>query len=240
MGKSIAVFQHLSVEHPGVFREFLNADGIRWQAFELDEGQTIPDLNEFDALWVMGGPMDVWQEDAYPWLVAEKQAINYAICEKNMPFLGVCVGHQLCAEALGGRVALGSNAEVGIKQIELTPDGKKHAIFGGFEDVVSCLQWHSAEVSNVPKELSVLASSSACYVQALARSPHQVSIQFHVEVTAETVSEWGAVPAYATALQKSLGPNGLADFAALTASNLPTFNRDARRFYYNWKAVAGF
>ena len=240
MGKSIAVFQHLSVEHPGVFREFLNADGIHWQAFELDEGEGIPELDDFDALWVMGGPMDVWQEDLYPWLALEKAAIKQVVSEQDMPFLGVCLGHQLFAEALGGRVALGTQAEVGIKQIALTPEGKNQTIFNGFADTVSCLQWHSAEVTEVPAALSVLAASDVCPVQALARLPHQVSIQFHIEVTADTVGEWGAVPAYKSALQNTLGANGLVDFAAQTATNLPAFNRDARRFYENWKSAAGF
>ena len=65
----LLVFQHIPVEHPGIFRDFLAADGHDWQAVELDAGEIIPDLDDFDMLWVMGGPMDTWQEDAYPgWL----------------------------------------------------------------------------------------------------------------------------------------------------------------------------
>ncbi|MGR8947292.1 MAG: type 1 glutamine amidotransferase [Gammaproteobacteria bacterium] len=240
MSKTIAVFQHLAVEHPGVFREFLDADDIQWQAFELDEGEAVPDLAQFDALWVMGGPMDVWQEDEYPWLVPEKAAIREAIREKNMPFLGVCLGHQLFAEALGGRVALGAQAEVGVAEIALTKAGKAQTIFADFDEVIPCLQWHSAEVVAVPNELTVLASSPACETQALGRNPSQVSIQFHIEVTNETVAEWGAVPAYKTSLEKSLGPNGLADFARQTGAHLAAFNCNAKRFYENWKTAADF
>ena len=69
----ILVFQHIAVEHPGVFREFLAKDGIAWDAVELDAGETIPALDNYDALWVMGGPMDVWQEKEHPWLRAEKR-----------------------------------------------------------------------------------------------------------------------------------------------------------------------
>lgn len=69
----ILVFQHIAVEHPGVFRDFLVEDGIEWDAVELDDGASIPDFEGYDILLAMGGPMDVWEETAYPWLLAEKQ-----------------------------------------------------------------------------------------------------------------------------------------------------------------------
>ena len=68
----ILVFQHAVVEHPGIFRSFLVRDGHSYDAVELDEGAVLPALDAYDALWVMGGPMDVWQEAAHPWLKLEK------------------------------------------------------------------------------------------------------------------------------------------------------------------------
>src|SRR5205807_7889213 len=70
------VFQHAAVEHPGVLRDFLRADCIPWDAIELDQGAAIPPLEGYDALMVLGGPMDVWQEDRHPWLAREKVAIR--------------------------------------------------------------------------------------------------------------------------------------------------------------------
>src|SRR5215831_14740053 len=64
------VFQHIAIEHPGIFRDFFAADGIAWDAVELDAGEAIPSFDGYDALWVMGGPMDVWETDRHPWLVA--------------------------------------------------------------------------------------------------------------------------------------------------------------------------
>lgn len=63
----LLVFQHIACEHPGIFRKFLAEDGIAWDAVELDEGDSIPDLGAYDALWVMGGPMDVWDREENPW-----------------------------------------------------------------------------------------------------------------------------------------------------------------------------
>ncbi|MGI9452005.1 MAG: type 1 glutamine amidotransferase, partial [Geminicoccaceae bacterium] len=67
----LLVFQHIDCEHPGRLREFLARDGVVWDAVELDQGEEIPDLSGYDALWVMGGPMDVWEVDSHPWLTAE-------------------------------------------------------------------------------------------------------------------------------------------------------------------------
>lgn len=240
MNKRIAVFQHLVVEHPGIFRDFLSEDNIHWQAFELDDGIALPQLEDFDALWVMGGPMDVWEDSKYPWLIDEKRAIRRAVTELDMPFLGVCLGHQLFAEALGGEVGPSEQAEVGIAGIRLTKEGNTHPIFSQLPQHLDCLQWHSAEVKHVPNDFTVLAESPACAIQALSLGAHQASIQFHIEVTNDTVSEWGAVPAYAEALEKTLGPGALVSFEQQTRSHLSDFNANARRFYQNWKAAAGF
>ena len=100
------VFQHIACEHPGIFRHMLDQANIGWDAIELDEGQDIPPLEGYDALWVMGGPMDVWDEGSCPWLVPEKAAIRRWVTEIKKPYLGVCLGHQLLADALGGECAL--------------------------------------------------------------------------------------------------------------------------------------
>ncbi|MDA9944687.1 type 1 glutamine amidotransferase, partial [Paracoccaceae bacterium] len=110
----LLVLQHARAEHPGIFRQFLQEDGHSWDAVHLDEGEALPALEGYDGLWVMGGPMDVWQEEAYPWLIAEKAFIQEAVEEKGLPFLGLCLGHQLLAEALGGSVGKSEIPEIGV------------------------------------------------------------------------------------------------------------------------------
>jgi GMP synthase-like glutamine amidotransferase len=85
----LLVLQHIACEHPGVLRRFLAKDGIAWDAVELDEGEPIPELEPYDMLWVMGGPMDVWDIDEHPWLMAEKAAIRRWVRELQRPFLGL-------------------------------------------------------------------------------------------------------------------------------------------------------
>jgi GMP synthase-like glutamine amidotransferase len=127
------VFQHIPVEHPGIFRDFMTKDGITWDTIELDEGDSIPELDNYDALIVMGGPMDVWEEDKHPWLITEKEAIRKAIVDFKLPYLGFCLGHQLMADALGGKVSKMPESEVGILNIELTGDGRNASIFSGLQ-----------------------------------------------------------------------------------------------------------
>lgn len=234
----ILVFQHIAVEHPGIFRSFLQEDGIEWFPVELDQNESIPPIDNYDALWVMGGPMDVWQEQEHPWLIVEKEAIREAITNRRLPFLGLCLGHQLLAEALGGQVGPSQEPEIGILDVSLTEAGMNSPFFDGITSTTKCLQWHSAEVLTVPEEAVVLASSPACQVQAMSINDNALSIQFHVEISSNTVSEWGAVPEYKQALEKNFGADALPQFELEAAANMDDFNNAARILYSNWKSRA--
>jgi GMP synthase-like glutamine amidotransferase len=227
----ILVFQHVSVEHPGIFRDFLRADGVAWDAVELDEGQPIPDLGGYDALWVMGGPMDVWDVDEHPWLIPEKQAIRRWVRDLQLPFLGICLGHQLLADALGGTCGPQRPPEVGILDVSLTEAGKRDAVFGRQPETAKALQWHGVRVAQPPEDAVVLASSPACRVQAMRVGKRAWSAQYHVELEDTTIPAWGCIPEYAAALDKVRGPGALQRLAAEAKPLMPGFKDCARRLY---------
>ena len=234
----ILVLQHARVEHPGIFREFLADDGHTWDAVHLDEGEALPALDDYDALWVMGGPMDVWQEEAHPWLVAEKALIKEAVEGRGMPYLGLCLGHQLLAEALGGKVEPSKTPEIGILDVQLTEMGATGVFFDGMPEVFKTLQWHSAEVTQMPVGASCLATSPLSPVQGMRWGPRAYSLQFHIEVEPDTVENWAQIPEYAEALEKALGADGVATMKAAAEAEMKAFNDAAERLYMNWLQTA--
>jgi GMP synthase-like glutamine amidotransferase len=235
----ILVLQHHLAEHPGVFRDFMAEDGVEWDAVQLQQGETPPALDHYDALWVMGGPQDVWQEDEHPWLVPEKRLIREAVFDRAMPFLGCCLGHQLLSEVAGGRCSAMATAEVGVRNVALSGEGHEDRLLDGIEPQFKALQWHGAEVIEVPPEVAVLARSPASAIQAIRVGERAWGLQYHVEVTEHTVAEWAEVPEYAAALEQSLGAGALPGLEAETQANMAAFNRDARTLYRNFMAAAG-
>ena len=227
------VLQHINIEHPGIFLDFMKKDKIHIDTVELDEGEKIPKLDSYDAMIVMGGPMDTWQEETYPWLKTEKEEIHKFVSVMKKPFLGLCLGAQLLSEVVGGKVRKMKNPEIGVMDISIK---NTNSIFSGINKNLKVLQWHSYEVCDLPKNTELLASSPLCGVQAFSFG-NAFGLQFHVEQTNETVPQWACVPEYKSALEKTLGSNALEKFKKEVEVNLKIFNSSAKTIYDNFKKV---
>ena len=233
----LLVFQHIDCEHPGIFRRFFGEARIDWHVVKLDSGEQIPPLERFDALWVMGGPMDVWDTDCCPWLTPEKEAIRRWVQTLKKPFLGLCLGHQLLADTLGGRCERADKPEIGILDVDLAEEARDDPLLRGVDASIKCLQWHSVLVKTPPPGALLLASSPDCQWQAMRVGANAWGLQFHVELQESTVQEWGEVPAYAEALRKAKGSCALAEMKRDASILMSEFNRNARIISDNFITV---
>ena len=231
MTMRILVFQHIAAEGPGAFCPMMEAAGISWDVVELDEGEPIPSLEGYQALLAMGGPMDVWEEEEHSWLVEEKAALRHWVADLQRPFLGVCLGHQLLADALGGGCRRMAEPDVGITDVSLTEAGKRDPLFSRLDATLPVLQWHGVEVHSLPPGSESMARSPACAVEAFRYGRWAYGIQGHAEVTPETVDEWARIPVYAKALEGTLGAEAIPAFKSSCAAAMPSFERTAASLF---------
>ena len=160
--KNIIVLQHIKIEDPGYIKDLMINDNFNITTIELDEGEKIPNnLNKFDAMFCMGGPMDTWMEKQYPWLIDEKINIREFVLNLKKPYLGFCLGCQLLGEVIGGKVVKSKNPEIGILNINFLSEKKKDLLFNEFPDQIKSLQWHSYEVQDLEKinDVKLIGSS---------------------------------------------------------------------------------
>lgn len=237
--KRALVFQHMDYDHPGRFLDFFSEDGLVPEMVRLWEGQEIPNLAPYDFLFVLGGAQDTWQENEHTWMPAEKAAIREWVWDRAKPYFGVCLGHQLLCDALGGEVALAAEPEVGVFDVSLTPDGQEHGLFAGVESSNKVMQWHWAEVTRVPQEAKVLATSARSAIQAIAINDHAVSTQFHCEFTPQTMATWSSLPGYLASLEKQNGAGAYRRLISEATPLMPQMARMTRRIYDNLMLATG-
>tara|TARA_Y100000590_G_scaffold361599_1_gene418345 strand:- start:681 stop:1409 length:729 start_codon:yes stop_codon:yes gene_type:complete len=234
----IIILQHISIEDPGYIKDLMLSDGFNLTTIELDDGEKIPkNLNEFDAMFCMGGPMDTWMEEKYPWLVEEKKRIREFVVDLKKPFLGFCLGCQLLGEVVGGKVIKSNPAEIGMLDIDFSNSKEKDIIFSSFPKKIKALQWHSYEVIDLEnnKNITLLASSLTTKYQIFKYKNHAYGIQFHIEVKDTTVNDWGCVPAYKSALEAQFGDGALKKFDQEAKANMKQMNSLSTILYSKFK-----
>ena len=234
----VIVLQHINVEDPGYIKDLMIAENVKLTTIELDEGEKIPsDLNKFDAMFCMGGPMDTWMEKEYPWLIEEKKKIKEFVVDLKKPYLGFCLGCQLLGEVVGGKVVKSNNPEIGMLNINFSENKKNDLLFSQFPEKITSLQWHSYEVKNLENNnnVTLIASSPETKYQIFKYKNHAYGIQFHIEIKKTTVSDWGCVPEYKSALENQLGKGALEKFDKEAKANMKQMNYFSTILYSKFK-----
>ena len=234
----ILVLQHINIDDPGYIKDLMIKDGVNITTIELDEGEKIPNnLNFFDGMLCMGGPMDTWMEKDYPWLIEEKKKIKQFVVDLNKPYLGFCLGCQLLGEAIGGKVVKTNNPEIGMLDVNFLDEKKKDILFADFPQKITSLQWHSYEVQELEKnkDVTLIASSKETKYQIFRYKNNAYGIQFHIEIKDTTVNDWGCVPEYKSALENQLGHGALEKFDKEARDNMNNMNSYSKILYTNFK-----
>ena len=183
--KPVAIFRHYPTEGPGYFATCLEAHRIAWKLVEIDAGEAVPEsVDEFAGLAFMGGPMSV--NDELPWIARVLQLIR-AAHEADVPVLGHCLGGQLMAKALGGKVGVSPYKEIGWGRVDIADSEPARAWFGDTRGFLA-FHWHG-ETFSIPPGATRLASSPHCDNQAFALGKH-LGLQCHVEMTPEMIRNW--------------------------------------------------
>lgn len=232
-----AIFLHLEGDSSGLLGKALQQAGIECEDIHLYKDQPVPEPGAHDILITMGAAQQVWETDEHPWLIEEKAAIRHWVEDLGKPYFGICFGHQLLADALGGEVAMSKTHEIGILQVDRHDEAAQHPVFSAMEPDGHWMQWHLAEVTKAPAGADVLASSGACAIQAMSLGPHVVSIQFHAESSLPTIEKWKDDQITLDAMARSTHPGHYADVLADARRLMPATEMNAMRLFNRWIEV---
>ncbi len=183
--------QHADHEDLGCIAPWLARHRMQVHSSRLQHGDALPATSDFETLILMGGPMNVDDHTAHPWLAAEKTLIRNAI-DQGRRVLGLCLGAQLIAASLGAPVQPNPEPEVGWFEVRLHAGGSAAPLLAGWPQVFEAFHWH-ADTFAIPSGAENLMSSAACAHQGFALGPRVLGLQFHLEVTAADARRWFAV-----------------------------------------------
>lgn len=230
--KTVYVIQHIHCETPGLIADALAAHDAAIAHVRPFAGDAIPPtMGHAAGLVVMGGPMGVYEQEQHPFLTDEIELIQHALRD-GKPVLGVCLGSQLLAAALGAKVGQGRQKEIGWFPVTLTADGAKDPLLAGAPATFAALHWHG-DVFELPRGAVSLASSALTAHQAFRHGTNAYGFLFHMETTPPLIE--GMMRNFDGEL-RGAGVNG-DDILTQTAARLPALQRVGRAAFARWAAL---
>ena len=202
--RRILVLQHVAHEILGTLNPLLKQAGfrMRYVNFGRDPGAE-PRLEGYEGLIVLGGPMNVDQTDRHPHLRTEVELVQQAL-DRDIPVLGICLGAQLIARALGASVGPADQKEIGWYDVSVREPGRDDALLSNFDETERIFQWHG-DTFDIPRGAEHLASSALCPNQAFRYGDKVYGLQFHLEVDPGMIDRWLDLPANRAEMQTATG-----------------------------------
>ena len=229
----VLVLQHESCETLGVFEEELQKRDIQSRYVKVYEEAVPKSFKGFSKIIILGGPMNVYEEETCPFLRAEDVLIKEAL-KKRVPLLGICLGSQLIAKAAGAKVRKGPEKEIGWYTIRLTEEGKRDRLFNRFKDEFKVFHWHG-DTFDLPAGAVPLAENDL-YLQAF-RLESAYALQFHLEVTEEMIKDW--LSRYEDEVRSLKGFIDPGKIIVDTERHAKDLNKSAKMFIEKWLNESG-
>ncbi|MEH2165240.1 MAG: type 1 glutamine amidotransferase [Nostoc sp.] len=183
----IHYLQHVPFEGLASIEQWVIKKDYILSATQFYNDDTLPSVDDLDWVIIMGGPMNIYEDDKYPWLILEKHFIQEAI-KKNKIVIGICLGSQLIADVLGSKVYKGQEKEIGWYPIKMTTEAQKSSVFASFHASLTVFHWHG-DTFELPLGAVRLASSEVCANQAFIYGDRVLGLQFHLESTQDSVRQ---------------------------------------------------
>jgi len=183
----IHYLQHVAFEDPAFILTWARKNAHGLSRTLLYNNETLPKGDNFDLLVIMGGPMNIYEHEKFPWLAEEKHFIKRAVTD-GKKVIGICLGAQLIADVLGAEVKKGPYKEIGWFPVELSKDAESVFALRYLPDTFSAFHWHG-DVFDCPKDAVLLGSSKACTNQGFMYGKKVLALQFHLESTAQSIRD---------------------------------------------------
>ena len=233
--KKVIVFQHVQNEGLEKIEQYLLKKGLFIEKIRLFENEDIPkNLSQFSLMISLGGPMNTWMVEKYPWIVNEKNAIKEFVVNLEKPFIGICLGCQLLGEVLGGKIKKSRFSEIGLFDLNSKESIYKDKNLNFFPKKATVFQWHSYEVCSLRNSnIKNLATSSRTENQLFRYKSHAYGLQFHFEVDLDTIEKWLKEETFKITLEKIFGSNPLGIIKEKYANEFHKMNLLCEKFILN-------
>ena len=230
--KNLIVLQHDQNEDLEIIEEYLLFHKFLIKKIRLYLNEEIPkNIDKYDLMISLGGPMDTWMEKEHPWLIKEKKVIKKFVITLEKPFLGICLGCQILGEVLGAKVVKSKKKEIGFLDVSINKDKYFDKNFIDFPNMFKVFQWHSYEVvSLLNPKIKIIASSKSTKNQVFKYKNHAYGIQFHFELKENTIKNWCKNKEFKKIIDKIFGENSVNLINEKYKDELMTMNRLCKKF----------
>ncbi len=223
--KRVLLLYHAWNNRKALLGDLLDEHHIAYDTIDV-EHEPIADPTGYAAVIGFGGPQNLYKQDSYPYLLREKEVLRL-IVEKEIPYLGICLGGQLLADALGGQVKPHTFTEIGFFDVQLTAEGKRDPLFASLPGYQRVFHWHE-DTFDLPPDAVLLATSDVTEHQAFRYGRQAYGLQYHIELDEQALDRWLYHPSTKGQILNTLGTDGYSTLEKTRAGQFPLYSAHTR------------